>query len=175
MLDREGNPIDDAVLAKMTIANTIETSGAGTVNGYLTVTTDVQTYGYYLSDGFLVREIQGDADGWTYSDALYYVIWRDGEAEIYRAGKGAETGEYGMGEELLEKASFTNTYTKDVPIDNTPDVTPSEPSVSSPDTPESPKTGEDNNMALWLALLFISGVGIAAIPILAERKRRING
>lgn len=37
--------------------------------------------------------------------------------------------------------------------------------------PDSPQTGDNSNMALWLALLFISGLGIVATTALSRKKR----
>ena len=40
---------------------------------------------------------------------------------------------------------------------------------------DTPKTGDDSNPALWLALLGISAAGVAALGVVGFRKRRKEG
>ena len=40
---------------------------------------------------------------------------------------------------------------------------------------DTPKTGDDSNPALWLALLSVSAVGAAALGVVGFRKRRKEG
>ena len=38
-------------------------------------------------------------------------------------------------------------------------------------TPNSPQTGDNSHMALWIALLFVSGVGLAGTTVFGRKKR----
>ncbi len=219
LLDLEGNPLDSEALAEMTIANTLETNGAGVTAGTVTVTADPEAYAYYLSDGFMLREVNGGAEGWTYSDTLYYAIWRDTEAEIYLVDNSGQ-----MAEEPVEMASFTNIYTQNAevqdpppqsghepetpegeepkadeeeliveqektpkPIKNIELITPEPEETTKPEeaeekpetsdaaeTPQaekSPKTQDNGNLILWVALFFVSGLGITVTAVYGKRKK----
>ncbi len=54
------------------LGSTIATNGVGDYPGTLSLTTDNFRY-YDLQYGFFIREKQGNAEGWTYDDTLYYV------------------------------------------------------------------------------------------------------
>ena len=51
-----------------------------------------------------------------------------------------------------------------------PDPTPG----TKPSKPNSPQTGDNTNLALWAALLFVSGLGIFAITLFGRNKREEN-
>ena len=60
-------------------ANTIETNGKGNFEGTLELTlkeSDLYEHGL-LSEGFFVREKNDSADGWTYSDQVWYAMPND--------------------------------------------------------------------------------------------------
>ncbi len=140
LLDLEGNPLDSEALAEMTIANTLETNGVGVTAGTVTVTADPEAYAYYLSDGFMLREVNGGAEGWTYSDTMYYAIWRETEAEIYLVDNSGQ-----MAEEPVEMASFTNIYTKNAEAQDPPSQSGQEPETPEGEAPESEETGENED------------------------------
>ena len=49
---------------------------------------------------------------------------------------------------------------------------PTEPAQADPDTgAESPKTGDNSNMILWIALLFISGGAVIGITVYSKKKK----
>ncbi|MBQ9920452.1 MAG: LPXTG cell wall anchor domain-containing protein, partial [Clostridia bacterium] len=60
--------------------------------------------------------------------------------------------------------------------DPTPDPTPDQDPTpgTKPSKPNSPQTGDNTNLALWAALLFVSGLGIFAITLFGRNKREEN-
>ena len=70
-------------------------------------------------------------------------------------------------EEMLEDDSYTDDDKKTIQeaIDKIDDA------LAELNKPDSPKTGDNSNMALWIALLLISGGALITLP-LANRKRR---
>ena len=47
--------------------------------------------------------------------------------------------------------------------------TPTEP--TKPTDPQSPQTGDSSNMVLWIALLFVSGAGVAGTTVFSRKRR----
>ena len=58
---------------------------------------------------------------------------------------------------------FTNTYTK-----STTEPADSEPNT---DATTSPQTGDNSNLALWLALLAVSAAGVIGTGVYSKRRR----
>ena len=49
---------------------------------------------------------------------------------------------------------------------------PTDPTQTNPNTgAESPKTGDNSNMILWIALLFISGGAVIGITVYSKKKK----
>lgn len=63
---------DDTLYPDVTYTASVTTDGAGTYTGILKITGPESQVYQFVCEGFFVREVQGDADGWTYSD----VVWR---------------------------------------------------------------------------------------------------
>ena len=63
---------DDTLYPDVTYTASVITDGAGTYTGILKITGPESQVYQFVCEGFFVREVQGDADGWTYSD----VVWR---------------------------------------------------------------------------------------------------
>lgn len=151
------------------ITGTLETNGAKTYDGVFIFTIKERDAGN-LSEGFIFRQVKGDAEGWTYDETKFYAV------PIYNEnGDGVEfwniyyLDEEGMPDEdnRPNGVSFTNSYNAKKP------ALPSEPSEpSTPDDSKSPKTGESSNISLWILLLLASGS--AAGIILLSKKRKIN-
>lgn len=137
---------------------TVETDGIGSFDGKLALGSDnYQTVLNFIEEGFMVRQKQGDAKGWTYDDTLWCVIRHvdpelnsllDGETETitrytYDFYKGTMVdGEFVQDSELPEtEMVFTNTYT----------------------LMESPETADNGILALSVVMLAVSFVGIAAV------------
>ncbi len=106
---------------------------------------------------FTVRETKGEAEGITYDDTVYTVKATvtdnlDGTFKVEYA--------YALGNETANGLTFINIYTAP-----TPPVTPAPPVI--------PLTGENNNLFMWLALLFISG-GFVTTTVLLKSRRKEN-
>ena len=81
-----------------------------------------------------------------------------------------EFGNYGIDWEAIdwenlqsEDMHFTNTYTKST----------TQPEESNPNagTTTSPKTGDNSNFALWLALFAVSAAGVIGTGVYSRRRR----
>ena len=62
----------------------------------------------------------------------------------------------------IEEISLTNSYNAKKP------VTPPAPQ------PESPKTGDSNMAGLWIALLFVSGAGVAGTTLYSRKRKSVK-
>ena len=106
--------------------NTIETNGKGSYNGTLklTFTGDEIYYG-----GFYVREKKGTADGWTYSDEVWYVSTdQAGEFVFFKVVNGEP--QYNDPQQVM---TFTNSYCAKNVL--------------------AAETGDMSNMLIWTVLL----------------------
>lgn len=132
-------------------ANTIETNGKGNFEGTLELTlkeSDLYEHGL-LSEGFFVREKNGSADGWTYSDQVWYAMPNDnmGTWMFFNVVDGEPQYE----EEPQETMSFTNSYNS-----NASSI---------------PNTGDSANTEIWRTLLFASSLGIFVFLMVSAYKR----
>lgn len=66
---------------------------------------------------------------------------------------------YSISDSAAGKLIFTNSYTAPTP--------PAEPTPA----PEIPKTGDNTNIILWIALLFVSGGTVTGLGIYRSKKR----
>lgn len=114
-----------------------------------------------ICEGFLIREVKGNAANWTYSDAVWCVIpeWNEKQEQVFNAYPTTkESGDNGDYYEIAEKPAeimiFENIYTESKPA-------------------EAPQTGDTGMMGLWIALMLMSGLGIAAITVM-EKKRFVK-
>lgn len=88
-----------------------------------------------------------------------------------------------------DKMTFENTYTENKtntdPTDPTDPVEPTDPSKpeepikpteSNPDTgaSDSPQTGDNSMMALWIALLFVSGFGVVTTTVYGKKRKSVK-
>ena len=76
-------------------------------------------------------------------------------------------------ENPMNKMTFINTYTKSVSDPSDPEGTTNGDSDndSKADAENSAKTGDNTNLALWIALMILAGAGIAGTTIYTRRKR----
>lgn len=106
--------------------------------------------GYYCS--FVLKEKNDGAEGWKYSEKEYTVRVRcdknQGSATVvvWRPGTDVE-----------EVPAFTNTFTKDAAVANV--------------DKNSPQTGDNSNMGLWIALILVSGGALAGMTVISRRKK----
>ena len=136
----------------------VTTNGAGSYGGKLVISGPTSQVVQFVSEGFSVREVNNNLSGWTYSDAVWYVLPGDAVDEngiptkmnIYstRNGEGA----------AVEQMTFENTYTYN-------HTTHARRTPEQPNTPETaitaPKTF-DAGVALYgvSALLSLTGTAL---------------
>ena len=146
------------------VQDTVETEGEKTYVGKFIFTIRANQAGN-LSEGFVIRQVKGDAEGWTYDETKFYAI--PIFADSYSNVTGWSFLKYDENAELdynnpTEEIGFTNSYNANNP------VTP-----PSPQNNESPKTGNGSMIGLWFALLFVSGAAMTG-TVMYSRKRKAN-
>ena len=158
-VERFGAPVDVVL-----VQDTIETNGEKTYDGKFIFTIGANQAGN-LSEGFVIRQVKGNAEGWTYDEMKFYAIptFVDSHTNVasWRFLKFDENAEPDYNNPMAE-ISFTNSYNAKKPL--TPPT---------PQQPEIPKTGDSNMMVLWIALLFVSGAAMTGTT-LYSRKKRVN-
>lgn len=142
------------------VQDTVETEGEKTYDGKFVFTVKADQI-HNLSEGFVIRQVKGNAEGWTYDETAYYVM-----PEFTDNGSIAWTF-FGIGEnerpdmeKPMEEIGFTNSYNAKKP------VTP-----PAPQKPESPKTGNGSMIGLLFALLFVSGAAMTGIVMYSRKKK----
>lgn len=146
------------------VQDTVETEGEKTYEGKFVFTIKENQAGN-LSEGFVIRQVKGNAEGWTYDETKFYAMPMFADTYTNVAGwrflKYDENAEPDYNNQM-EEIGFTNSYNAKMP------VTP-----PAPQEPKSPKTGDSSMMVLWLSLLFVSGSALTGIT-LYSRKKRVN-
>ena len=142
------------------VQDTVETEGEKTYDGKFVFTVKADQI-HNLSEGFVIRQVKGNAEGWTYDETAYYVM-----PEFTDNGSIAWTF-FGIGEnerpdmeKPMEEIGFTNSYNAKKP------VTP-----PAPQKPESPKTGNGSMIGLLVALLFVSGAAMTGVVMYSRKKK----
>lgn len=142
------------------VQDTVETEGEKTYDGKFVFTVKGDQI-HNLSEGFVIRQVKGNAEGWTYDETAYYVM-----PEFTDNGSTSWTF-FGIGEnerpdmeKPMEEIGFTNSYNAKKP------VTP-----PAPQKPESPKTGNGSMIGLLFALLFVSGAAMTGIVMYSRKKK----
>ena len=170
-VERFGAPVEYVV-----VQDTVETNGEKTYDGKFIFTIRANQAGN-LSEGFVIRQVKGNAEGWTYDETKFYAI--PTFADSYSNVTGWRFLKYDENAELdynnpIEEIGFTNSYNAKKPL--TPPA-PQEPEVpptpQEPEPPKSPKTGDSSIAGLWIALLFVSAASLTGTT-LYSRKRRAN-
>ena len=130
--------------------------------GVLKIKVTGQEQLFNLTEGFKVRMVKGTAKGWTYASEQWYVmpIIFEGttDAAFYFGYDVREIVDGEISEIPANGMSFTLGYEA---------VT--EPATEPEPDSETPKTGDNSMMVLWIALLVVSGAGVTAIY---SRKRK---
>ena len=147
------------------VQDTVETEGEKTYEGKF-IFTIKESQASNLSEGFVIRQVKGNAEGWTYDETKFYAIPMFVDSYTNVAGwafcQFDENGELDYNN-LLEEIGFTNSYNAKKP------VTP-----PAPQTTESPKTGNSSMTVLWIALLFVSGAALTGTALYSRKKRANN-
>ena len=152
------------------VQDTVETEGEKTYDGKFVFTISANQAGN-LSEGFVIRQVKGNAEGWTYDETKFYAMPMF--ADTYTNVAGWRFLKYDENTELdynnpIEEIGFTNSYNAKKP------VTP--PAPQKPESPktESPKTGDSNMAGLWIALLFVSAASLTGTTLYSRKKRANN-
>ena len=151
------------------VQDTVETEGEKTYEGKFIFTIKENQAGN-LSEGFVIRQVKGNAEGWTYDETKFYAIPMF--ADTYTNVAGWSFLKYDENAELdynnpIEEIGFTNSYSPKKP------VVPSEPTepTKPDDTIKSPQTGDTSNMVLWIALLLVSGSAAIGTTVVSRKKK----
>ena len=150
------------------VQDTVETNGEKTYEGKFIFTISEDQAGN-LSEGFVIHQVKGNAEGWTYDENKFYAT--PVFADTYTNVAGWRFLKYDENAELdynnpIEEIGFTNSYNAKKP------VVP--PTPQEPEPPESPKTGDSSMMVLWIALLFVSGAALTGTTLYSRKKRVTN-
>lgn len=159
VVERFGAPVEYVL-----VQDTVETEGEKTYDGKFVFTISANQAGN-LSEGFVIRQVKGNAEGWTYDETKFYAtpMFADTYTNVagWRFLKYDENAEFDYNNPI-EEIGFTNSYNANKPL------TPPAPQKT-----ESPKTGDSNMAGLWIALLFVSTASLTGTT-LYSRKRRAN-
>lgn len=163
VVERFGAPVEYVL-----VQDTVETEGEKTYDGKFVFTISANQAGN-LSEGFVIRQVKGNAEGWTYDETKFYAMPMF--ADTYTNVAGWRFLKYDENAELdynnpIEEISFTNSYNAKKP------VTP--PAPQEPEPPKSPETGDSSMTGLWIALLFVSGAALTGTTLYFRKKRVTN-
>lgn len=156
------------------VQDTVETNGEKTYEGKFIFTLSEDLAGN-LSEGFVIRQVKGNADGWTYDETKFYAI--PVFVDSYESVRDWSFLKFDQNNEMeynnpLEEIGFTNSYSAKKP------VIPQEPKkpVTPPATqnPEAPKAGDNSMKALWITLLLVSAASLTGITLYSRKKRANN-
>ena len=147
------------------VQDTVETEGEKIYDCKFIFTIKADQAGN-LSEGFVIRQVKENAEGWTYDETKFYAIPMF--VDTYTNVAGWSFFKYDENAELdynnpIEEIGFTNSYNAKKP------VTP-----PAPQQPESPKTGDSSMMVLWIALLFVSGAALMGTTLYSRKKSADN-
>ena len=129
-------------------------NGAAFVYGMLKIKVTGQEQLSNLTEGFKVRMVKGTAKGWTYAAEQWYV-----KPVVY---EGLADAAFNIGYDVRE---IVDGEISEIPANNM-NFTVGYEAVTEPETPQ---TGDNSVMGLWIALLVVSGAGATAIY---SRKRK---
>lgn len=147
------------------VQDTVETNGEKTYEGKFIFTLSGDQAGN-LSEGFVIRQVKGNADGWTYDETKFYAI--PIFADSYESIRDWSFLKFDQNNEMeynnpLEEIGFTNSYSAKKP------VTPPAPQDS-----EAPKAGDNSMKALWITLLLVSAASLMGTTLYSRKKRANN-
>lgn len=136
------------------VQDTVETNGEKTYEGKFIFTIRDDLAGN-LSEGFVIRQVKGNAAGWTYDETKFYAI-PDFVENYESVGswsffKFDENGELEHNDPIRE-IGFTNSFNAKMP--------------------ETPKTGDGSMMGLSIALVIVSGAALMGTALYSRRKSR---
>lgn len=138
------------------VQDTVETEGEKIYDCKFIFTIKADQAGN-LSEGFVIRQVKENAEGWTYDETKFYAIPMF--VDTYTNVAGWSFLKYEENSELdynnpIEEIGFTNSYNAK--------------------KPEPPKTGDGSITVLWIALLLVSAVSLTGITLYSRKKRANN-
>lgn len=144
------------------VQDTVETNGEKTYEGKFIFTLSEDLAGN-LSEGFVIRQVKGNTDGWTYDETKFYAI--PVFVDSYESVGDWSFFKFDQNNEMdhnnpLEEIGFTNSYSAKKPV--TPPAT---------QKPEAPKAGDNSMKALWITLLLVSAASLTGITLYSRKKR----
>ena len=166
-IDRFGAPVTYTL-----VQDTVETNGEKTYEGKFIFTIRDDQAGN-LSEGFVIRQVKGNAEGWTYDENRFYAIPMF--ADSYDSVKGWVFLKFDENGQLeynnpMEEIGFTNSYSAKKP--DTPPAPQKPDTPPAPQKPESPKTGDGSTLGLSIALVIVSGAALMGTALYSRRKSR---
>ena len=114
-----------------------------------------------LSEGFVIRQVKGNAAGWTYDETMFYAVPLF--VDSYESVGGWSFFKFDQNNGLdhnnpLREIGFTNSFNAKMPV--------------TPPAPETPKTGDGSMMGLSIALVIVSGAALMGTALYSRRKSR---
>lgn len=154
------------------VQDTVETNGEKTYEGKFIFTISEDQAGN-LSEGFVIHQVKGNAEGWTYDENKFYAT--PVFADSYDSVKGWVFLKFDENGELehnnpMEEIGFTNSYSAKKP--DTPPAPQKPDTPPAPQKPESPKTGDGSTLGLSIALVIVSGAALMGTALYSRRKSR---
>ena len=156
------------------VQDTVETNGEKTYEGKFIFTLSEDLAGN-LSEGFVIRQVKGNADGWTYDETKFYAI--PVFVDSYESIRDWSFLKFDQNNEMeynnpLEEIGFTNSYSAKKPV--TPPATQKPVTPPATQNPEAPKAGDNSMKALWVTLLLVSAASLTGITLYSRKKRANN-
>ena len=142
------------------VQDTVETNGEKTYEGKFIFTIRDDLAGN-LSEGFVIRQVKGNAAGWTYDETKFYAV--PVFVDSYESVGGWSFFKFDQNNGLdhnnpLREIGFTNSFNAKMPV--------------TPPAPETPKTGDGSMMGLSIALVIVSGAALMGTALYSRRKSR---
>ena len=142
------------------VQDTVETNGEKTYEGKFIFTIRDDEAGN-LSEGFVIRQVKGNAAGWTYDETKFYAV--PVFVDSYESVGGWSFFKFDQNNELdynnpIQEIGFTNSFNAKMPV--------------TPPAPETPKTGDGSMMGLSIALVIVSGAALMGTALYSRRKSR---
>lgn len=156
------------------VQDTVETNGEKTYEGKFIFTLSGDQAGN-LSEGFVIRQVKGNADGWTYDETKFYAI--PVFVDSYESVGDWSFFKFDQNNEMdhnnpLEEIGFTNSYSAKKPV--TPPATQKPVTPPATQNPEAPKAGDNSMKALWIILLLVSAASLTGTTLYSRKKRANN-
>lgn len=148
VVERFGAPVEYVL-----VQDTVETNGEKTYEGKFIFTIAANQAGN-LSEGFVIRQVKGNAKGWTYDETKFYAIpmFADTYTSVasWKFLKLDEKDEPDYNNPI-EEIVFTNSYNA-----------------------KKPETGDSNMTRLWIVLLLVSAASLTVATLYFRKKRVTN-